>query len=668
MTRESELRDGFADHYRSDSASWQGFWQEAQRDLEFALLAQHTEEEWSKAERQGRTIYTFDKTKRQLDLIEGYEQRNRHILKIGPTEKQDDYACEQHTALIMHIMAGGRGYTGYDCMSTAFKWGSLATGSNLLEYWKDRHGDLRLSRRPFNGHLLDPMLTQPDLSDCSHILTGQWLMSDRVKLILPTESEKIDDIPPMKHSIRWPFMAAPLFLSDSDIFLHEEWWRRQTDYVETVLHRPSGREIPFKVVRDRFGDAKAARDWVNDQQINGFPILTKYSKPVDKMLLTVFINGEPVWDGENPLGIDDYNFIWLHGEWVPECGRSELKLQPFVRCLRDPQRAYNRKTNQAFDIIESQIQSGKIARDVYLKNPEALYKSGQGVNIHVTDEAPLNLQLHEIVQNVQAVDIKPGLFQLLEVLDKVCTTTGGLNEEIFGTDDVKDMPGILHKFRTGAALTGKQGIFSGFRAAKRELGIKGVRIVQRNYDPFKVFRILNEYPVKSFYVEDFDKYDCTPTEGLLTDAQKQLKYLELKELRTIFPDAAQLIPLSYLLRLAPIQGRKELDQMIAAGEKQQNRQMQLQLQNQQRINELVEAQTKADVARSWEDMSDIRENRANTKLLEAKTAVEIQKLRGETARQPYNEDFDKQIRLLELKIEYEKVKAQKKQKRLKKGA
>ena len=671
MTDTAELRDGFAENYTADYAGWQNYWSEAQADMEFSLLAQYSEDEWKKAELQGRELYVIDKTKRQLDLLEGYEQRNRHILKITPTEGEDDFVSQQLTGIIMQIMAGGRGYTGYDCMSAAFKWGSLATGSNLLEIWKDRHGNLKLSRRAFNSFLLDPMMTQPDLSDCGHILTGQWVRSDRVKLLLPEKSDKIDNINPVRNSIRWPLMGMPLFQAESDVRLYEEWWRKETNYIETVLHRPSGREIPFKVIKKEFGDAKMAADWVNDQKMNGMPILSKYSKPVDKMLLTVFVDGEPVFDGENPLGIDDYNFIWMHGEWVPECGRDDLKLQSFIRCLRDPQRVFSHNINRAIDIVDSQIQTGKIMRTQYLENPEDAYRSGQGVHLHTKDDLPSNLSLNEVIQNIQSVDIKPGLFQLMEQVDKGITEAGGLNEEIFGTDDKNDrVPALLNKYRTGAALTGKQGIFSGFRASKRELGVKLVRIVQRLYDPFKVKRLLNQWPTKGFYVEDFNRYDCTPTEGMLTDTQRELSYLELKNIRAEFPDSAQYIPISMLLKMNPTLPKKEILEAIKNAEKQQQQQMQKQMQNQERANALVEAQTRADIARSKEDISDIQENRANIALKRAQTATEIRKLQGETSRGSRDEMFNRIMDVTDRLLTLEKIKAQKEKsrKKAKKGA
>ena len=655
MSSESELRQDYEDAYRISLSGWQNFLAEAQRDLEFSLLSQYTEEEWDKyVVRQRRQLYTFDKTQRQLNLLEGYEQRNRHILKITPTGKEDDLPCSQFTKLIMHLMAGGTGYTGYDVLSQAFKWGNLATGSNLVEFWKDRNGNLKLHRWGFNSFLIDPMTTQIDLSDCQWILKGQWLRNDQIKRLIPEDADKTDNLPRLTSGVRWPYLSTPLYFNESDVQLYEEFWRKETKYVKTIIHRPSGREIPFKQVRDFYGDTKSATDWVNDQRLsNGMPLLSLYTKPIDKIALTIFAGGEPIWDGYNPLGLDDYNFVWFTGEWVPECPRSELKLQPFVRGLRDPQRAYNRKINQAFDIVESQIQSGKILRDNHLVNPEDVYKAGQAVVLHVDDKTtPPSMPLDQIVKNLEATDIKPGLFQLMEQIDKCTTEIKGLNNEIFGSDD-KDIPGILHKFRTGAALTGQQGIFSSFRISKRCVGMKLLRLIQLNYDPFKVKRMIGVYPVPGFYAQDFDRFDCTPTEGLLTDTQRQLNYLELVNLRNQFPDAAQYIPISMLLKMAPIQGSKEVEQAVKQAEQQAQKQMQLQLQNQERVNRLVEAQAQADLARSKEDISDIQENRANIALKNAQTAVEIQKLRGESSRAPEQEQWQRMLdtidRILKLK-------------------
>ena len=666
MSNESNIKDEFHDQYRVSAAAWMNAWVEMQADLEFYLLCQHNEKDFERAERQDRQLLIFDKTQRQVKLISGYEERNRHILKIAPQSGEDDIPSTQHTKIIMQQLGAGRGMLGYDIMSQAFKLGCLASGSNLIEIYRDRFGNFQMGRRGFNSFLLDPLFTKSDLSDCGFILTGQWLHEDKVKSVIPTEADVIDDINTIESSPRWPHMGQPLYREESKVRLYEEYWRRESDYVETVVDKMTGQENPFKAYADQMKqdfdlDRRQTRDWILDRRLpNGAPANTIYSKPTDKIRLTVFVDDKMVYNKENPLGLDDYNFVWFHGDFVPECPRDELKIQGFVRGRRDPQTAYNRKMNQCLDIVESQIQTGKVFRAKYIKNYKDLYKAGQGVHFHVKDNYPPNAPLADVMANVNPRDIQPGLFQLMEGLEKSLLEGGGLNEEILGSDD-KDIAGILHKFRTGAALTGLQGLFSGFRGSKRQLGIKYVRLNQIHLGPQKVFRMLNEMPAPGFYKLGFDQYDCAPVEGTgLTDTQMQMNYMELRQIRSEYPDAAQLIPLSYLLRKSGMQVDKEFIQMIQQAEQQMKQQAQKGAQQEQRMNALIEAQTAAQTARANEDTSDIHENRANIQLKNAQTMVEINKLRGEEERAPSVAMTETILSLLKLMLENKKIEAQRK--------
>jgi len=666
MSNESNIRDEYHDQYRVSSAGWMNAWLEMQADLEFFLLCQQSQKSYDRAERQGRKLLTFDKTARQVNLISGYEERNRHILKIAPVGSEDDIPSTQHTKLIMQQLGSGRGMLGYDVMSKAFKLGCLASGSNLVEWYRNRDGDFVLGRRGYNSFLLDPLFTNPDLSDCGFILTGQWLHENQVKAVIPTSSDAIDDINTIESSPRWPHMGQPLYRAESKVRLYEEYWRRESDYTETVIDHATGQEDPLKMYADKMKkdfnlDKRQTRDWLNDRRgPNGMPAATIYSKPITKVLLTVFVDDEMVYDGDNPLGLDDYNFVWFHGDFVPECPRDELKIQSFVRGRRDPQTAYNSKMNQCMDIIESQIQTGKLFRAKYIKNYKDVYKAGQGVHFHIKDTWPTNLPLEHVMTNVASKDIQPGLFQLMEGLEKSLLEGGGLNEEILGSDD-KDIAGILHKFRTGAALTGLQGLFSGFRGSKRQLGIKGVRLNQIHLNAQRVFRMINEMPAPGFYEVGFSRYDCTPVEGTgLTDTQMQMNYMELRQIRSEYPDAAQLIPLSYLLKKSGMQVDKEFIQMLEQAEQQMKVQAQQQSIQQKRMDALMEAQTAAQVARAKEDISDVQENRADIALKQAQTMVQIQKLQGENQRAPGVEMRDTVIELLKLMLEKEKMQMQRK--------
>lgn len=626
MATDQELKSDYDEAFEIKRTGWERQLKQGMLDLDFYFRAQHTHEEAKQAEEQNRELYTLDYIGRQVDLLWGYEIKNRHILRIGSqgSPSAEDKACSQHSSVLMNLMTMSGGY---EVLSEAFKWGSLIQGSNLIEIWRDRDGDLQFSRLGWNQFLLNPGLTKTDLSDCQDIAIGRWIDEKRIKFLLPANSDDLEGIQPLTNVNRWDFLQDPVLQNRAKRILMEEWWQRETEFEETVISRVSGQEIPLEDFATRFtnGDIRFAKRIVKEQrQSNGAPALSRFSKPNDKIKLTIFVNNQMVFDGDNPLKARDYNHIWVHGDWCAECPRDDIKLQSFVRRLRDPQRARNRRVNQIYDIIESQAHGLRIVRSDKLRNPEDAYKTGQGVVLHVEDW-PDELPLEQVFKQTSASVVDQGLFAAVEMTDKAETETGGLNTEIFGTDD-KDIPHILAKHRTGQALTGQGGLYQDFRMVKRQLGIKVVHRVQLLYPPQKVAQIINEQPVPGFYEENLTRFDCTPVEGLLTESQQELFFMTLLSLRQAFPKEAHKIPLSEVARYSSIM-KQELMQIIQRAEQKeaqiQDKALKTQ-QTQEALNiELIKGNVLANRGIAEERRSQAVENQTDAALNRVKVVAEI---------------------------------------------
>ena len=643
---EGDRKTDYVSAYKTAESQWSDFLEEADTDMQLYCSAQFSEAEHEWAKRSNRSLYVFNRVRRSVNLVSGYEIRNRHILKIGPTGRDDDSVAQQHTGLIMQQMAAA---DGYDWLSLCFKYGSLISGSNLLEIYRDRRGQVQFGRRWHNAFLLDPMLTRTDLSDCGHILTGQWLRQDKCIELVPEEynGRSIRKIPIQGGPNRWSSLPhKPTSDDKNPLRMYEEFWERSTDFTPMAIDRWTGEQQPWSDFLKRVGGADRAKFALQNIRLpNGAPAISRFNEPVRKVTLTIYVDGEEIWHGKNPTGLDDYNFIWLCGDFMPEMDRSELKLQSFSRVSADPQRARNRRMNQILDMMESRIQAGRIFRENALVDPKQAYKSGQDVTLEVKDSgANRATPLDDIFKQISAPDVPAGMFQLLQVLETEDVKASGLNEEIMGSDD-KDIPGILHSYRTGQALTGLQGLFTTFRQAKRRLGRLMVRMNQLNMKKEQVQRIINEMPSPEFYAPDLVRFDCEPIEGLLTDSQQHLWYLELKQLRSEFPDMAQYIPASMLLAAAPVQYKRELMAQIQRAEQQQAQAAQSQQQQQDMMNRLLMAQTQADIARATEDVADAGLTRAKTVTEMAKTGSDA------------NMDMiDRILRYLEIQIQAAKVK------------
>ncbi len=631
MPNDASKLSEFHDVYDINSTAWYDYLVQACLDLDYYLKAQHDDDEAHAADDQGRTLHTIDKIARQVNLIHGYEIRNRHILKIGQQgafEEKEDEACNQHTGVVMSIMAR---HGGYDAMSEAFKWGSLVEGSNLVEQWRDRDGVIQFGRLGWNQFLLDHGLTKPDLSDCQDIITGQWISTEKAKMLVPTRADEIEDINILTSSSRWEFQGQPTMSNKAGKRLFEQWWHRTTEEVSVVQNRLSGKKIPFTefVQQVAGGDRKLAMRILDElRDPNGTPQLVKFRDIKDKVELSIIVDDQLIWEGDNPTKLRDYNYTWFHGLWCPEQPRIELKLQSFVRGLRDPQRAYNRRINQIYDIIESQIQNLRLVRTKYIENPEDAYRSGQGVVLHTTSTMPDQMPLSEIFVQTTGAEVPQSLFAALEVTDKAETETGGLSPEMLGTDD-KDISGVLHKYRTGQALTGQAWMFQDLRASKRDIGRKQVQLVQLNYDPQRVKRILNQDPVQGFYEEDLTKFDCVPTEGLLTDSQQNMYYQEIKELLERFPEMFQpIFTPEMIIKASPMQFKNATLKAIEQAQQRQQQAGQEAQKQQQLDTELQQAITATQIAKAQEDIADAQEARSSSGLNRAKTLTEINKNRA----------------------------------------
>jgi hypothetical protein len=630
MANDSDKLSQFHEVYDINQTAWHEFQEQACLDLDYYLKAQHSEEEADAADRQDRTLHTIDKIGRQVNLLHGYEIRNRHILKIGQQgafEEKEDEACNQHTGVTMSLMSR---HGGYDALSEAFKWGTLVEGSNLLEMWRDRDGLIQYGRLGWNQFLLDHGLTKPDLSDCGDILTGQWISTDKAKMLVPTRAEQIDDIQPLTVTSRWEFQGMPAMQNKAKKRLFEQWWHRTTEEISVVQNRFTGNKITFKefVATIAKGDVKLARQIIDEFKTpDGTPQLTKFREIKDKVELTIVLDDELLWEGNNPTQLRDFNYIWVHGLWCPEQPRTELKLQSFVRGLRDPQRAYNRRINQIYDIIESQIQNLRIIKPQFIQNPEDAYRSGQGVVLHV-NEAGKDTPLSEVFLQATGSEVPQSLFTALEVTDRAETETGGLSPEMLGTDD-KEISGVLHAYRTGQALTGQAWMFQDFRASKRDMGRKQVQIVQLNYNPERIQKILNQPPVEGFYEEDLTRFDCTPTEGLLTESQQNMYYQEIKELLERFPDMFRgIFTPEMLIKASPMQFKNATLKAIQQGQQQIQQAQQKAQQQEQLDQQLLSAVTATQIAKTQEDIADAQESRSQAGLNAAKTITEINKNRA----------------------------------------
>ena len=120
-------RNLFDEYYKESFSVWGAFFAEANNDLNMYLGAQWTQEERNKLAQENRNSFVFNKIKRVINLITGYQRKHRLSSVVLPVEDKDRKVSDQITKAIMHVMNRANGY---NVISDCFG-GALKTGWNL---------------------------------------------------------------------------------------------------------------------------------------------------------------------------------------------------------------------------------------------------------------------------------------------------------------------------------------------------------------------------------------------------------------------------------------------------------------------------------------------------------------------------------------------------------
>jgi hypothetical protein len=518
----SQFNSQYTDAYQIMSP----FYAEAYTDLGFYLGNQWNESEKEYLAEQRRSAYTYNKVKRVVDVVDGYQRKNRLQSVVKPMEGSDEQTASQFTDVIGAIYNQDKVY---EKISDANR-GGLITGLGMLSLWLDYrddpvYGDIRVSVDPWNSIIMDPFFTQRDLSDCAYIIRAKVMTRDTIKSLFPKKSREIDNIRSAVKDSKFEYLPWNRQATTDNKLFYSEYWRM--DYMD--------KKIWVNQETGEWGEWKA-----DDLRLEMFrranPAVTIVTKPVKTVKMGVIVEDTLLSYDNDPNGLNEYPFVPFFATFEPSYDRFDYKLQSFVRVIRDPQRELNKRRSKTLDVLDSQLNSGWIVKDGAVKNLKSLYETQQGKVVVLNREAQLT-----DAQKLPAPDIPQSWFQLEAQFAKDIIEDAGVNNEMFGQSESGDIQtaAILAKQRQGAALVTLNGLFDNLSYAQTLLTTKTMKLIQANYGPAKIARILNKQPTPEFYTQTFGKYDCVVSEGTLTDTQKErtfLAYMGMKAAGIPIPD------------------------------------------------------------------------------------------------------------------------------------
>jgi hypothetical protein len=543
-----------------------------------------------------RRQFNFNRIRRIINMISGYQRQHRKSTVVTPVEGSDDHTADQFTKLIFH--ANQHAHT-LEILSDAFE-GAITTGMNLLSVWLDYrtdpvNGDIAIDNVAYNGYLIDPYFKKMDLSDCNNVWTRKYLSRNQCMALLPGRESEINNMRGWgNRDGKFQFMPEAYNYGQQDLLIYDEFWYLDTRKQKILCDPQTGETMEWRGQDD---DLK--------EFINFYPQTVVIDQEIPTVKLAIVVQGKVMYHGPNPLGIDRYPFIPVWGYYEPQIPYFPWRIQGVVRGLRDAQYLYNRRRIIELDILESQINSGFIYKEDALINPKDVFLQGQGRGLALKSSANPATD----VVPIQAPQVPPSMIQLSELLGREIAEVSGVNEELLGSAQ-DDKAGILSMLRQGAGLTTLQVLFDNLDQSQKMLGDLQVRLIQQNWTPGKVQRIIGEQPSQQFYNRAWQKYDAVVEEGLNTSTQRQMQFAQLLQLRELGVP----VPTDLLINSSTLQNKKELVDAITNQEQQQQQMAQQQTSVQLEVLkaqiEDLKARAMANEGLGAERASRIHENRA----------------------------------------------------------
>lgn len=577
----------FNESYSQAYASWNTFFPEASDDLSFFLGDQWDATEKRSLFEQGRNAYVFNRIKRNINLVTGYQRKNRLSSIVTPIEGSDQLTADQLSKLLLYVYQNGNGY---NIISDCFA-GACKTGWNLasvyLDYVDDpKDGTICFSREPYSGFIVDPSFTNMDLSDCGFIIKRKYITPEQASSLLPSMEKDIQSLSVKEGSkddkFTWlPYQQNP---NGQNLVSYNEFYQQKWKKISMLVDMETGEYTEWDGDKSRLDILRSA-----------YPSLQIVQKPKKYIERHIIVNNTFMQTDVNPYGLDEYPFVPFVAIFEPESDDYSLRIQSLVRCQKDPQKEANRRRSQMSDILDSQVNSGWIAEEDSVINPQSLFQTSQGKVIwKKPDLAPGSLE------KIPPAQIPPSMFQLQELYDRDMVEILGVNDASFGIVENAQESGIMMMLRQGASILNLQDIFDNLRLSQKMLSKKVLKLIQ-TWTPQKIARILNQEPSEQFYNKEFSKYDVSVGEGLLTDSQKMLYFRQLIDLKAITDQpSASPITAQMLIDAAPIQGKSELSEQIAQNEQAAQQSAQEQAAQQQ---ELMKAQMQLAQSKAISDLA-----------------------------------------------------------------
>ena len=556
---------------------------QAYTDVGMYLGNQWSPEQLRYLNEEKRNSFTFNKSRKTLNMVSGYMSANEQMSVVIPRENSNPETADQLSELLRTQMAPD----GYRIMQKA-RHSSLISGVAWVSPWVDYrqdyvNGRIKYHLDHWNDVLWDPFSTRLDMQDCTFMARRKYLSKDVIKSLVPGCEREIDAMGYGNRDEKFSWQPYARQWGLQELLAYNEYWKQRYKKGWLLVDKITGEQRPWKGDRSRLGMMQ--QFFPNLAVIEGYYNTIEFNIIVENVLL---------YSGEDPWGIGEYPFVPFYSVFDPSYDLFQWKIQGLQRLLNDSQQEYNMRKSKLLDIVDSQIGVGWKAKSGAVSNPKALFQSGQGKVIFFNPGFETS-----DAEKIDPPSIPESLFQLQESFDadiKDFIDLGAL-----GSDQTDRMSAMLFKMKQSMAVMQLGPIMDNFREAQYLLSKKVLKMIQK-FTPEKVKRLIKQEPTPEFYNSTFLEYDIDIVEAIMTDTQKQQAFMQAWTMKM----GGTQVPDEMLWKLSPYPIDKQFMQQIKAQDEAAKAAEQQEMEDKKQVNELLKAKAFGDVALGEERLSRIK--------------------------------------------------------------
>lgn len=570
------MRQVMQDNYTQSSPVLQVQWAQSEIDQRFAM---GDAELWnllypSQLDVSRRT-FNFNLLNSVIQMISGYQRRNRKSTICVPIKTGVQKTSDQFTKCLFHVHDINNGYHLYSDM---FEQGALIQGMGLMRYYLDHRYDpvspeIRMRYYDFKSVIIDPFFRDPSLSDCRYIWTRQYMTREECAAFYHKFYDYIMQLSPITPDEKFYYMPEVYQIQYSNLISVDEY------------HYQTKRKAKFLIDKETEETQEITFDEEHVKKIlKAFPDrLTTVEKYVPTVGRCILLNGNVISDQVCPDGIDRLPFVASLGYFSPDTPYYQYKFKGVIRDLRDAQFLFTRRKCTDLSILESQQQGLKI-REGSLVTPKDAFTQGLGRALFYKKTAS-----PDDIQPMPIIPPAPTMIQMEELLSDLVNRISGVNETLLGTD-INDKAGIISAMRQSSGITSLTRLFDNMDLTQSLGGQIIIELIQRNWTYGKVRQVIGEEPTPEFDNKAFFKYGAKVVQGALTETQQQLQLQQLLYFREI---TGIQIPDNVIIEASTLQNKDKLtdalDEQAKIQQQQAEEMRQLQMKQ-------IEIQNRKDLA------------------------------------------------------------------------